>query len=740
MIKARSKKLSILLVLAMLMTMFVGLGTASAGTTYETLTAPTVSTDTVNEQTLGTVKVNIPDKRVFDTVYAEYLTISLPSGVEFTSNSNVAVTSSQEGGVDELTTVLSAKSSATTWELAFVRNAAAAGDNEADLLIKFENILVKSGSGNVDVTFMSSGSVFPTGTATIAKIGSGATQTIAKSVKTIGEDGGEIDTIIIRETIPGVLKAGDEIELRLPSGLSWDYSNAVVAGAWGFSGQSSSTGEFSLSGTDNVLILKLESGFTKSTVDTTAGRINIGISGNYLKIKADDDINYDEIEVSVSSNTNDDVTEEDVVVAKYGSYGVEVEQSEVEEVIAGQTGQDIGEFYIKENIAGSLIANRSIVLELPAGVKWSKLPQVSIEDGSDVFGSNGFDYVGSSERKISIDVASLSTEAATIKVEKGEVYVEPGFEGDIEIEVSGSAGAEGTVKVAEAVKAVEISVDEVPDIVVGEQGVKVADITIKENKAGAILAGTDNNQIVIALDGGYKFYKEPTVGVVAGNLEIDDVDINSNDELVITIDTDSTKASTIKISDVYITGYRYAPTGPVVATLVEAEGTVGNGTGSTALDEGYIKDGATGTAEFSEVSAGEVVIANCVTPAEGAGTGTFKIGSSIYYVGGVAKVMDVAPYIKDARTYVPMRYLGEMLGAEVAWDDAARTVTLTKGDDVVVFTIGSTTYTVNGEAKTADVAPEIVNSRTMLPARFVAEAFGAVVGWDAGTQTVLIQQ
>ena len=102
--------------------------------------------------------------------------------------------------------------------------------------------------------------------------------------------------------------------------------------------------------------------------------------------------------------------------------------------------------------------------------------------------------------------------------------------------------------------------------------------------------------------------------------------------------------------------------------------------------------------------------------------------------------MDVAPYIKGDRTYVPMRYLGEILGAEVVWDDAARTVTLTKGDTTVVFTIGSTSYTVNGEAKTADVAPEIANDRTMLPARFVAEAFGAVVGWDAATQTVLIQK
>jgi hypothetical protein len=118
----------------------------------------------------------------------------------------------------------------------------------------------------------------------------------------------------------------------------------------------------------------------------------------------------------------------------------------------------------------------------------------------------------------------------------------------------------------------------------------------------------------------------------------------------------------------------------------------------------------------------------------------FKVGSKEYRVNGEEKIMDVAPYIKGDRTYVPMRYLGEILGAEVVWDDAARTVTLTRGDITVVFIIGSTSYTVNGEAKTADVAPEITNDRTMLPARFVAEAFGVVVGWDAATRTVLIQK
>ena len=104
-------------------------------------------------------------------------------------------------------------------------------------------------------------------------------------------------------------------------------------------------------------------------------------------------------------------------------------------------------------------------------------------------------------------------------------------------------------------------------------------------------------------------------------------------------------------------------------------------------------------------------------------------------------MMDVAPYIKDSRSFVPVRYLGEnMLGATVDWNEGAQKVILKKGGVEVVLTIGSKTYTVNGEAKTADVAPEIVNSRTFLPARYVAEAFGAAVGWDAAAYIVTIQR
>ena len=116
----------------------------------------------------------------------------------------------------------------------------------------------------------------------------------------------------------------------------------------------------------------------------------------------------------------------------------------------------------------------------------------------------------------------------------------------------------------------------------------------------------------------------------------------------------------------------------------------------------------------------------------------FAIGNTSITTSAGTVTMDVAPYVKDNRTYVPMRYLAEALGAEVVWDQTAQTVTLSKGDTIVIFTIGSTAYTVNSKSAVADVAPEIASDRTMLPARYVAEALGSEIKWDEVTQQVLI--
>ncbi|HHY08737.1 MAG TPA: copper amine oxidase N-terminal domain-containing protein, partial [Corynebacteriales bacterium] len=214
----------------------------------------------------------------------------------------------------------------------------------------------------------------------------------------------------------------------------------------------------------------------------------------------------------------------------------------------------------------------------------------------------------------------------------------------------------------------------------------------------------------------------------------------------------------LKISDIYVTADRNAPTGDVILYAADTASYSGGATQLVGTVDGGVITIATNQNlcnafnnthrnSFKYDTPASVAIAKNVTvpPVEtkgGSGSGTFVIGSNIYTVNGLTKVMDTAPYIKNDRTYVPYRYLALALGVaeeDIVWDAATQKVTVTKGDNVVEATIGSTTLTVNGEAVTMDVAPEINNDRTMLPARYLAEALGAVVGWDPATRTVVFE-
>ena len=104
-----------------------------------------------------------------------------------------------------------------------------------------------------------------------------------------------------------------------------------------------------------------------------------------------------------------------------------------------------------------------------------------------------------------------------------------------------------------------------------------------------------------------------------------------------------------------------------------------------------------------------------------------SINSNEIVINDAKATIDAAPIVKNDRTFVPFRALAEAFGAEVAYDEATQAVTAELNGVKVVMTIGSATYTVNGAEKTMDVAPFINGSRTMVPVRFVAEAFGIKV-------------
>lgn len=99
---------------------------------------------------------------------------------------------------------------------------------------------------------------------------------------------------------------------------------------------------------------------------------------------------------------------------------------------------------------------------------------------------------------------------------------------------------------------------------------------------------------------------------------------------------------------------------------------------------------------------------------------------------------DTPPTIVDGRTLVPVRAIFEAIGASVEWDAATRTATGVKGGTTVSIQIDNKTAYVNGEARTLDVPAQLINNRTMVPARFISEAMGCDVTWYQKTQTAAV--
>ena len=118
------------------------------------------------------------------------------------------------------------------------------------------------------------------------------------------------------------------------------------------------------------------------------------------------------------------------------------------------------------------------------------------------------------------------------------------------------------------------------------------------------------------------------------------------------------------------------------------------------------------------------------------------IGSRVAYTNDKTLLLDVEPYIDAVakRTMVPIRFISESMGAEVGWNEEKRQVSIDSGNCKIILTIGSTTVSIDGQRKLLDVAPVVKDGRTFVPVRFVGETFGANVSWDSVLRKVTIQK
>nr|WP_257745844.1 stalk domain-containing protein [Thermoclostridium stercorarium] len=100
---------------------------------------------------------------------------------------------------------------------------------------------------------------------------------------------------------------------------------------------------------------------------------------------------------------------------------------------------------------------------------------------------------------------------------------------------------------------------------------------------------------------------------------------------------------------------------------------------------------------------------------------------------------DTDPYFSNGRTMVPLRGIMEALGATVGWDSSTGTIWASKGDTRVDMWNGSNIIRVNGEERTLDVPIQVKYNRTHVPVRFIAEIFGAEVDFNQDKNMVTIR-
>lgn len=121
-----------------------------------------------------------------------------------------------------------------------------------------------------------------------------------------------------------------------------------------------------------------------------------------------------------------------------------------------------------------------------------------------------------------------------------------------------------------------------------------------------------------------------------------------------------------------------------------------------------------------------------------------KIGKNQIFVNGTIQTFEsgggvsAVPEIRYGRTFVPLRFIVENMGGDIEWNEQLKQITIENKGKTIVMKIGEKSIAEDGLKKEIDVAPEIVNGRTIVPVRFVAESMELNVEWYDDEELVLI--
>ncbi|MCS5695459.1 copper amine oxidase N-terminal domain-containing protein [Desulfofundulus thermocisternus] len=795
------KLIAILATLALLATLLVPMvGPAAASTSYRALNVPSVLDGVVTqlgsviiEVDGGTLKdgdsvnLRLPSDFEVGTVVSGVYNNELIGTCTVTKDPLQVVATapySLSGKINELTDSMIQLEpvSEEEFKLKIVGNPLSQNNGQPTdasiIRLDFKAVYVDSGFDG-DITLSASApstSGFASGKVVIGQVVTGDKKVeLAVTNVPSFSDSTVLDPIKIRvvEKKPSALDSGSEsLKFKLPSEFEWISDGLKVNTLWGdkvvnlsdpnhtnpaltdkaigleFTGFNDDELEVNVKVWDNGSWVYKTTDGRDGTSEETAFEIVINI-----QVEDEADAKVGDVVVSTSGSKSD-VSPTELVVAKYGQYEATVEAGDAPTIYAGQIDARIGDVIIKESIAGSLVKGRTILLTLPEWAKWRKIDTDSDNGVSLKFA--GFPGTDGRTAKWTVDSQSTS-DPAELKLEKMEVALRPGKTGDLTIEVAGTAGVKGTITVAKVEQPATIELDGAPvDMKIGTTA-EIGDVLIKETNPGSI---DDDKNLILDLPEGVRFVGTPTVKVEEGDIALLAGDVRTqadsstdDNQVVIPVDNKSSKASTIRVSGIKIAADRTVSEGEIllklkgsaVAASIDKDeikdkyGTPVNGMFQVDGKDAFSASTYESTLFPGYSTTASVTVAKVVTPAPGEQKATvvFKVGDTKFTVNGAEQTMDVAPYVKNGRTFIPVRYSAQAVGVtpeNILYSGGK--VTLLKGDKVVQFTIGSNVMLINGVAVNMDVKAEITNGRTMLPFRYVAQALGAQVNWDPTAQTV----
>jgi trimeric autotransporter adhesin len=533
------------------------------------------------------------------------------------------------------------------------------------------NTKVPAGVSAVNLTVDApSNSPLTSGNVQIAQVGSGNVDVAIDDTTSVTAGNSKaISSIRIKESQAGSLATGNGVKIKLPSGFQWDNTGAANV-VWG--DQRLNNVQLSKSDDGRTLYVKLPTGVTASNASTylTLSGLTIDVDDSVAKVGT--------VDAAISGDST--YNESDLVVANYGDLTSSVSIANPATVVAGETDNSLndGSITIQESSPGALVEGRTIKLTLGGNAKWNAgdLPVID-QSASDLEGLQlgNFQVSNNDPATIVATIAnngqSTGNKGAKVVFKKGGIDVAADQANqDVTVDVSGTAGLTGSATLAKIVAPATAKVNgSTPNLVIGQQGQALAPIDLTEAVSGAFDNSTGTT---------YTFNDgTSTKGNVVTLTFPQGVTVHAPSSVKVTsgdlvlADASSVTTSGNQVSFNIKSTSSTPSTIEVTGLVVDVDRTVAQGSFNVDLGGGSLVQGASTNAgvtagAFDAVKkVGSFAVGNVVTALDGSNNGgisKFTIGQTSYTVNGEQKTLDVAPYTDGGRTYLPIRFVAEALG------------------------------------------------------------------------------